>query len=950
MKRHKMGLIMTLLSGLVLGSAAHCSTVTVGDDQLSVELSYGANGLVETQFTSHQVKLEGVSGLSWAISTELGSVNSGSAEATLLKSAAGLAKEAVFAGQNKLFKWTARYALTGPGLVTKQLSLIPLQPLTIQRVTMQQIPEQLKPVVANTSLLDIAAFCRQGAVGMFASLDFPYSKVRQADGQYNVTYPPFDQLKPNTKYDCHSLTLGATDITGKVRYGFYEGEVEAMDRYIQSHVKPRFERPMFTSSCIVNRYTQIQNGAIFYTMKDHPTLSVHQDIMKREISLLPKLGMEYYQIFPGVFDWTPNDPKPEVIEGLVSHAKKSGVRIGDYSGTTAVFCQHYNQYNNNLQGTDLYPCFGYKKFTDWYTGTVVKTCKKYGFEMHALDFMSIGQCQSTAHGHPVGEDSIYAQVKGFVQFAEAVNATSPTMMIWPNSGCWSELLPKLAWYTPCLYLTDPYIASTWQGLNMTRLLDDARREQMVSLHYSRFLPYRFYTNCQYFFSQNSVVPDVRKNYEYGALSTIAVTPNLCLAEVRPWFEDQNPTNQAKIQAFYTKWTKFLKKNYALWTKTYHMGDDPNPGGVEIYSHAQNDRGYIFVVNPNYWSKQVEVPLDSRLGFSGNGECELVELYPNERLRMTEHGPYVKIGQSIQINATAQEVIVLEVRPAPKSVAKPRLYGVPGSVTQTADGILLKTSGFQGTTEKVLVVMPKGSTAVKSLAIRTDIPDMDRRHWPFEPTQARLLSSGAMGTELELTFRRQTPSTELRRWRVMPGSLDEGMKANWPNAMPANHEVIIPLAIDQADQLGALAHFGGGYVDNAFGEVQETEITLKTEAGASQPKTNVNNVVDAGQVAVNSASLVGVSSSPSWWCSSTITLPFMYMIGSESAFYEHPILVLPTIKDPKVAKLSVWINGQSVPVNEYRYPRNRGFLCRWIDLVGVTHMGDNSLVIYFEEAP
>ena len=66
---------------------------------------------------------------------------------------------------------------------------------------------------------------------------------------------------------------------------------------------------------------------------------------------------------------------------------------------------------------------------------------------------------------------------------------------------------------------------------MTRLLDDARREQMVSLHYTHFMPFRNYTNCQYFFSQNSIVPDIR-NYQYGALSTVAVTPMWLLAPVK----------------------------------------------------------------------------------------------------------------------------------------------------------------------------------------------------------------------------------------------------------------------------------------------------------------------------------------------------------------------------------------------------------------------------------
>ena len=95
---------------------------------------------------------------------------------------------------------------------------------------------------------------------------------------------------------------------------------------------------------------------------------------------------------------------------------------------------------------------------------------------------------------------------------------------------------------------------------MTRLLDDSRREQMVTLHYSHFIPYRFFTNCQYFFSQNSVVPDLR-NYQYGALSTLAVTPNICLGEIRPWLDDLSERDEKKVIAFYDKWTKFLKNNF-----------------------------------------------------------------------------------------------------------------------------------------------------------------------------------------------------------------------------------------------------------------------------------------------------------------------------------------------------------------------------------------------------
>ena len=250
-------------------------------------------------------------------------------------------------------------------------------------------------------------------------------------------------------------------------------------------------------------------------MKDHPTLTFHRDILKQELSLMPKLGIEFYCVYPGVFDWGPNDPSDRQVKEAMDWARQNGVRMGDYSGCNTVFCLHYNQYLNSLAGTGIEPCFGNAKFVNWYAEKVTSTARKFGFEEHALDFLTLDVCNNPNHGHPTGEDGIYHQIKGLCDLMERIASVSPQMLIWPNSGCWADLLPKVVWYAPSQYLTDPYVYTPWQGLNMTRLFDDSRREQMVVLHYSHFIPYRFFTNCQYFFVQNSAVPDVR-NYQYGA--------------------------------------------------------------------------------------------------------------------------------------------------------------------------------------------------------------------------------------------------------------------------------------------------------------------------------------------------------------------------------------------------------------------------------------------------
>ena len=288
----------------------------------------------------------------------------------------------------------------------------PEKPVLVKRVFLFNGRSAEKPNVPKTRLQDLAAFYRAGPVGLFVSLDFPYSKIVEHGGATSISYPPHIKLAAGQEYACHTYTVGVTSPSGQQRFGYYEGEVNSVDSYVQKRFPPRFERPMNVSASIVNRYTQLENNWVFYSMKDHPTLTFHRDILKRELSLMPKLGIEFYCVYPGVFDWGPDDPSDRQVKEAMDWARQNGVRMGDYSGCNTVFCPHYNQYSNSLAGTGIEPCFGNAKFVDWYAGKVASTARKFGFEEHCLDFLAIDVCNNPNHGHPTGEDSIYHQIKG----------------------------------------------------------------------------------------------------------------------------------------------------------------------------------------------------------------------------------------------------------------------------------------------------------------------------------------------------------------------------------------------------------------------------------------------------------------------------------------------------------------------------------------------------------
>ncbi len=945
MQRSRRTAVVALAAGLVSCAGGAVSApppvsddggpVALGDDKIRVVLVRDSGALRESSFSVEGAVFPALEGVPWTVEVDGKPVAPGAARLVRRN-----ASQAVFAGEAEGFSWEIDYALRGPGRITKTLRLNPTRDAVLDRAWMWDARGAAPAKVARTSRQDIAAFYRQGGRGLFVSLDYPYSEIRSGEGSARVGYPPFDALKAGSPYAVHSLTFGAVRLSGRERYGPDDGEVAAMDAYVQGRFPPRFERPMVVASGINNRFTQV-GDAIWYTMKDHPTFSFHADLLKRELSLMARLGVEHYQSFPGVFDWAPGDPAPAVIEDVVRHARREGVRIGDYSGTQSVFCPHYNEYGNTLprpewvmenQGGPLgLFCLGHPDFARTYGDTVAAAARRFGFEMHCLDFLAIQPCSATTHGHPAGRDGVYRQVRGLVSVLEAINAVSPEMMTWSNSGNWTDFLPKLAWYNPNLYLTDPHVNHPWPGLNMTRILDDVRRQQMVEIHHTTFLPYRFFTNYQYFLSMNSVVPDIR-NYRYGVLSTLAVTPNLGLGEIRQWI-DRLPAPEAEsVIAFYRKWTGFVRTHYALWKTTFQAGDNPGPGGVEIYGHASGDHGFVFLVNPDYFGKTVDVPLDGALGFSAVGACEIAELHPVERLRLTAQGPFARFGTRLPVHVPAQQTMVLEVRRAPERIDMPRLYGIPGTVRPENGGVLVKTFGPQGRKERFAVLLPPGSPALTGASVR-DLPKQPKRLWAETPVRA--LAQGAQGTLFEVAFRRTPAPTELRDWAFVAGDLEDGLRTKRPAGFSDGRKAALPLY-----------DFCGAYIDNALSEEQETWIDLK--AGGSR--------VPGGDLLSGEASEplpppdeAMRNSEGGWWLQTRFHLPFMHQMGFEPYLDEHAILVLPLLREAEVKSVRAWINGVPLDVRRYAYPMNPALGCRYADLVGSGAAGgrDNLLVVHVQ---
>lgn len=117
-------------------------------------------------------------------------------------------------------------------------------------------------VVNSTKLQDAFLFLRRGNVSVMVSLDFPYSRITER----GVQYAPHRRLAAGESVECHSLSIGACRLSGERVGDFDRAEIEAASAYVERRFPPRFERPMFVSSCITNRMTDVRDGRIFYSI------------------------------------------------------------------------------------------------------------------------------------------------------------------------------------------------------------------------------------------------------------------------------------------------------------------------------------------------------------------------------------------------------------------------------------------------------------------------------------------------------------------------------------------------------------------------------------------------------------------------------------------------------------------------------------------------------------
>ena len=768
--------------------------------------------------------------------------------------------------------------------------------------------ENIDEIVVNkTNLSGIGAFIRKGKVSFMLSLDFPYSKIKNEGNRVSIGCDPIDKINKDNEYIAHSLTVCATYLTGKIIDKFDRAEIECFSEYVQSRMPKNFNgnRPIYSTTCITNRMTDVRDGRVFYSMYDNPTLTLDTETLKEEVRLCAELGIEYYQLFEGYFDWEEDGSSERNLKEIVALGKSLGVRVGDYITALELNCWHYNYHDRHVKDQDLlalgqdgsryFLCYGNDRTVEMLTQTVVESIRRNGEEMICVDGNCALPCYDVSHGHNAG--SYYKHIRGMVTFFERMNQTSPYFMTWTNAGNWIEFMPKLLWYNQNVYLTDPHPRDYSSSLNNLKYYGDCRREQMVTVHNKYFVPYTAFANCEYYAFRRSRVAD-DEFFEYSFLQGLAVTPNICLGEMRTFFERTASKKLPEVKAFIKKWLKFIRDNIDCWKFVYQLGDSPNAGANEAYAHINGDKGFICFVNQNNYENEFTFSLDDSIGLKGESADKFIlsETYPEEKYLTEQTIPCASYGDKITIKTPAFGVRIIKVERYEED-GKIRLYGVKGELKEK-DGAYVADLEIE-CGKKVDCAVYFKDNGISDVQVKTK-PNVPKYFFPSSISNLKTFKSGAYFT---VNSPRDYFKREISEWCI-DGS-QEKYKLNLENS-----------------------DFAGAYIHNFYKENQKMTLSVFTGKDENQKLSKQDNESLKTSCPTRRATVYIAK----------IDIPFIEVPTMSCCYGYDEILELVFVDNIAVKSLKAYIDGEMVQINEYIYPPHPKMKAFYIELVGKVKSG------------
>jgi hypothetical protein len=200
-------------------------------------------------------------------------------------------------------------------------------------------------------------------------------------------------------------------------------------------------------------------------------------------------------------------------------------------------------------------------------------------------------------------------------------------------------------------------------------------------------------------------------WRYSLLSSIATGGwNNVLNMIPARDEDEAKHFSDGDRRWFRAWIDWTERHKEYLRQTRPIIGQPALGKVDGTSAILDNRGFIFLFNPNARRLAAAFNLDETIGLKSGTGFLLKELFPLDSRLMGKPGEgRWQSGDRVSIDIDGGSAVVLEVQPAATETL-PLLFGAPGSATLEGGTLTLKgVRGEVGTTRDLFVMLPAGAS-------------------------------------------------------------------------------------------------------------------------------------------------------------------------------------------------------------------------------------------------
>jgi hypothetical protein len=443
-------------------------------------------------------------------------------------------------------------------------------------------------------------------------------------------------------------------------------------------------------------------------------------------------------------EWDPQrDDVPAGLKSMLDYAASKNLKLMAYAYPSLPFLQdpEWTAWAGAAAagarpGADT----GLRSFQDWWLDKLTGFMSKTGAAGFSFDHWWIAQDKAS---------SKYAQWYGCRRILESLRREAFDVVVdgrqqYQNFGPWTWLAGSYP--HPTLTDEQPESFKAFPDLHTDRVSANRQRFAAWTYRVERFAPPEimpgFITHQSERTDEKGVMRRDRfrpkdwdyLGWKYSLLSSIATAPFHHVVNFIPARDaEEFAALSENDKAWFRKWLDWTDENARFLHALRPIIGPPMAGRVDGTAAIVEDRGIVFLFNPNPDRKEARFKLDASIGLVKGERFMVKELFPEEgRLIASSEGLWAH-GSEVVLPLAGRDAAVLEVFPAPAQIEEPVLFNVRGEVSLSAGRLVLTdVTAEVGTTRRLLVLLPE-TARVRALSVN-GVP------YPFKADKGRVTAN------------------------------------------------------------------------------------------------------------------------------------------------------------------------------------------------------------------